>query len=152
MLNLILNTPSLTLVDRRRVEASVWQHSWGNLIRPMVQSTCICVCVLGCFSVHSLLKTVFFYTGAICANLKGSWRAPLTEIRMGIIPNQISQRPIIGDWQIEKNVCLFTYEYTIKAIGYLLALETCFTNWFLLTDLCIYQKMHTKFLRNNCWA
>lgn len=51
MLNLILNTPSLTPADRRRVEASVWQHSWGILIRPTVQvylQVCLCACVWLC--------------------------------------------------------------------------------------------------------
>lgn len=59
MLNLILNTPSLTPADRRRVEASVWQHSWGNLIRPTVQVYLqVCLCALGVFMcVAVLLET-----------------------------------------------------------------------------------------------
>lgn len=63
MLNLILNTPSLTPADRRRVEASVWQHSWGNLIRPTVQVYLqVCLCACGCLCVlPSYLKQVTWH-------------------------------------------------------------------------------------------
>lgn len=62
MLNLILNTPSLTPADRRGVEASVWHHSWGNPIRPAVQVYLqVCLCVL------PFLPD----TGAICPGLRG---------------------------------------------------------------------------------
>lgn len=80
MLNLILNTPTLTLADRRRVETRVWHHSWGNLIRPTVLSTHINVCALVCvcvWVVFFLTSDRFSDTWAICPNLKGSWRALL---------------------------------------------------------------------------
>lgn len=63
MLNLILNTLSLTPADRRRVEASVWQHSWGNLIRPTVQvylQVCLCACVWLCV-LPSYLKQLIWH-------------------------------------------------------------------------------------------
>lgn len=64
MLNLILNTRSFTPANRRRMEASIWQDSWGTLIRDFKSTcSCSCACVLVCcyLRLNGLLNT-----GIIC--------------------------------------------------------------------------------------
>lgn len=81
MLNLILNTRSLTLVDRRRVEAGVWQPSWGILIRPTFQvylQVFVCMCLFVC--VAFLLETVYLKQEPSVLCLKGSWRVLLSRL------------------------------------------------------------------------
>lgn len=60
MLNLILNTRSFTPANRWRMEASIWQHSWGTLIRDFKSTcSCSCACVFVCcyLLLNGLLNT-----------------------------------------------------------------------------------------------
>lgn len=73
MLNLILNTPSLTPADRRKVETNVWQHSWGNLISPTVEvylQVCLCACLCLC-GLPSHLKRLSWHMNHLSCTLRG---------------------------------------------------------------------------------